>query len=91
MASQPQLQPMERTNQRRLVVAGLSTSTIEFYDFMLYGTMAALVFNQVFFPAYSPTTGTLAPSLPLPWASWLGRSEASCWADWATASAANGQ
>lgn len=60
MASQPQLQPIEETNQRRLVVAGLSTSTIEFYDFMLYGTMAALVFNQVFFPAYSPATGTLA-------------------------------
>lgn len=47
-------------SQRRLVIAGLSTSTIELYDFMLYGTMAALVFNKVFFPAYDPATGTLA-------------------------------
>ncbi|NKS54197.1 MFS transporter [Rhodococcus hoagii] len=60
MASLPPHQPIQRTDQRRLVIAGLSTSTIEFYDFMLYGTMAALVFNKIFFPAYSPATGTLA-------------------------------
>ncbi|MDE8649349.1 MFS transporter [Rhodococcus qingshengii] len=60
MASEPLPIPVAPSARRRLVVAGLSTSTIEFYDFMLYGTMAALVFNQVFFPSYSPATGTLA-------------------------------
>ncbi|OZC63033.1 MFS transporter [Rhodococcus sp. 15-725-2-2b] len=60
MGSQPPNPPATTADRRRLVVAGLATSTIEFYDFMLYGTMAALVFNQVFFPSYSPATGTLA-------------------------------
>lgn len=47
-------------SQRRLIIAGISTSTIEYYDFLLYGTMAALVFNKVFFPSFSSAAGTLA-------------------------------
>ena len=35
-------------------------ATIEWYDFFLYGTAAALVFNQLFFPPGNPTAGTLA-------------------------------
>ncbi|MGA9519951.1 MAG: MFS transporter [Myxococcaceae bacterium] len=43
----------------RLVAASLAGTTIEFYDFFLYGTAAALVFNKVFFPAGDPLTGIL--------------------------------
>jgi MFS transporter, MHS family, shikimate and dehydroshikimate transport protein len=41
-------------------VASFVGTTIEWYDFFLYGTAAALVFNQLFFPNVDPLTGTLA-------------------------------
>ena len=48
---------------RQHVVAGVASmvgTTIEWYDFFLYGTAAALIFNKIFFPAFDPLTGTLA-------------------------------
>ncbi|MGW2398863.1 MFS transporter [Kitasatospora sp. NPDC001664] len=44
---------------RRVVAASLIGTTIEWYDYFLYGTAAALVFNKVFFPNSDPLTGTL--------------------------------
>ncbi len=51
--------PSEST-LRRVAVAALSASTLEWFDFYIYGTAAALVFNKVFFSDADPTLGTLA-------------------------------
>jgi MFS family permease len=45
---------------RRVVTASVIGTAIEWYDFFLYATAAALVFNELFFPASEPLTGTLA-------------------------------
>ncbi|WP_330340713.1 MFS transporter [Streptomyces sp. NBC_00557] len=44
----------------RLAAASLAGTAIEFYDFFVYGTAAALVLGPLFFPAFSPSAGTLA-------------------------------
>lgn len=43
----------------RVLLASLIGSSIEWFDYFLYGTVAALVFNQLFFPADDPTVGTM--------------------------------
>ena len=48
-----------RTRIGRIVAASLVGTTIEWYDFFLYGSAAALVFNTLFFPTADPLTGTL--------------------------------
>ncbi|MFC8411336.1 MFS transporter [Arthrobacter sp. NPDC057259] len=45
---------------RRATVASVVGTTIEWYDFFLYGTAAALVFPQLFFPGQSAFAGVLA-------------------------------
>jgi len=45
---------------RKVGAASLIGTTIEYYDFFVYGTAAALVFPKVFFPSSSPTVGTIA-------------------------------
>lgn len=52
-------QPGEAKRLRRVVMASLIGTTIEWYDFFLYGSAAALVFNHLFFPQFDPLTGTL--------------------------------
>ncbi len=44
----------------RVVAASFIGTTIEWYDFFLYGTAAALVFNRLFFPTLDPVVGTMA-------------------------------
>lgn len=44
----------------RLASASLAGTAIEFYDFFVYGTAAALVLGPLFFPTFSPLAGTLA-------------------------------
>jgi MFS transporter, MHS family, shikimate and dehydroshikimate transport protein len=45
---------------RKVALASFVGTTIEWYDFFLYGTASALVFGRLFFPNYDPLTGTLA-------------------------------
>ncbi|ADD44963.1 MFS transporter [Stackebrandtia nassauensis] len=49
----------KRSSLSRVVGASLIGTTIEWYDFFLYGSAAALVFNKLFFPSDDPLTGTL--------------------------------
>jgi MHS family shikimate/dehydroshikimate transporter-like MFS transporter len=44
---------------RRVVTASFVGTAIEWYDFFLYGTAAALDFNKLFFPNFDPVTGTM--------------------------------
>ncbi|WP_420000301.1 MFS transporter [Streptomyces boninensis] len=44
----------------RLAAASLAGTAIEFYDFFVYGTAAALVLGPLYFPDFSPMAGTLA-------------------------------
>ncbi|CAA9369350.1 MAG: Uncharacterized MFS-type transporter, partial [uncultured Chloroflexia bacterium] len=51
---------LPETSIRKVALASFIGTAIEWYDYFLYGTAAALVFNQLFFPEFSPLAGTLA-------------------------------
>jgi len=49
-----------QTSITQVAVASFIGTAIEWYDFFLYGTAAALIFNKLFFPTFDPLSGTLA-------------------------------
>src|SRR6202051_4141370 len=61
ITSQGQLSDVEHSAQlRKAVIAATVGTTIEWYDFFVYGTAAGLIFPKLFFPNEDPLTGTLA-------------------------------
>ncbi len=50
---------MDAKQMRKVWIASLVGSSIEWFDYFLYGTVAALVFNQLFFVTEDPTVGLL--------------------------------
>ena len=44
-----------KSSMRKVAITALAGTSIEWYDFFLYATAAALGFPSVFFPEYSPT------------------------------------
>src|ERR1700735_1813371 len=48
-----------RAQLRRAVIASTVGTTIEWYDFLLYGTVTGLVFGKLFFPKSAPLVGVL--------------------------------
>src|SRR6188768_2859229 len=49
-----------RESVRRVALASLIGTSVEWYDFFVFGTASALVFGRLFFPTFSEVAGTLA-------------------------------
>ena len=56
----PQAAFADDRQMRQIILASMLGTIIEWYDFLIYGTAAALVFNKLFFPSLDPVAGTLA-------------------------------
>jgi len=58
--SPPDQEPSDPRQMRRVLFSSFLGSAVEFYDFLLYGTAAALVFGQLFFSDLTPVVATIA-------------------------------
>jgi MFS family permease len=59
VASRPLSEADHSTQLRRAVIASTVGTTVEWYDFLLYGTVTGLVFGKLFFPKSDPLVGVL--------------------------------
>ena len=82
------MNPPSQKQIRTVALASLLGATIEWYDFFLYGVVAGIVFNKLYFPTDDPFIGTLLPTAPLPSATWPAPSALSSSATSVTRSAA---
>lgn len=81
--------PLADRQLRRIVIASVAGNAMEWYDFFVYGTAAALVFGHVFFPPAPPRSRAASPhSRRSRSASSRGRSAGSCSATSAIATGA---
>ena len=58
----PQANSLDRPdtlNMGRLALASMVGTSLEWYEFVIYNSMAALVFNKLFFPSFDPIVGTI--------------------------------
>ena len=59
IAETPAAPSQEHQKIVKVALASLIGTSIEWYDYFLYGTAAALVFNKLFFPNFDPLVGTI--------------------------------
>lgn len=59
LAESPTAPSQEHQQIVKVAFASLIGTSIEWYDYFLYGTAAALVFNKLFFPNFDPLVGTI--------------------------------
>ena len=57
---------------KRIAISSVAGTALEYYDFAVYNTLAALVFNKLFFPTFDPISGTLL-SFATFWVGYLSR------------------
>jgi hypothetical protein len=65
---------MQENSPRRVLLASLIGTTIEFFDFYIYATAAVLVFPKLFFPASDPGAANFPACLSVLTGSSTGRS-----------------
>ena len=58
-AAEQRVSAEERSSHGKVLVASVIGSVVEWYDFLVYGTASALVFNKIFFPSLAPEVGIL--------------------------------
>lgn len=60
MDNEAEMLPPTQAMRTKALVSSIMGSLIEWYDYALYGTAAALVFGRMFFPSFSPAAATVA-------------------------------
>ncbi|KQT52481.1 MULTISPECIES: MFS transporter [unclassified Aureimonas] len=59
LTGSPPAEAGRRPSPKRLAAASMVGTALEWFEFTLYNTMAALIFNQIFFPQFDPIAGTI--------------------------------